>query len=148
MTKTALVTGGTGFIGSHLVEALVEKGYKVKVLDSLIKGKLSSIQYLIDKGKVEFIEGDIRNRDIVDKAINGVDYVFHTAGIHIQRSSDNIGGGYGDTGGVSNLQAATGCSEQGMQVRREAGQGQAVGPRVLPSAEPMPASVRIYPIQS
>lgn len=81
-----LVTGGAGFIGSHLVEELARKGYKVRVLDSLIKGKLSSIQYLIDQGKVEFIEGDIRNKDAVDEAMKGVDYVFHTAGIHIEKS--------------------------------------------------------------
>lgn len=97
-----LVTGGAGFIGSHLVEALVEKGLKVKVLDSLVKGKLSSIHYLIDQGKVEFIEGDIRNKDIVDESMKDVDFVFHTAGIHIQRSaaspddciSTNIQGSY------------------------------------------------------
>ncbi len=83
---TALVTGGAGFIGSHLVEALVEKGIKVRVLDSLIKGKLTSIQNLIDQNKVEFIEGDISNKDIVDEAMVGMDYVFHTAGIHITRS--------------------------------------------------------------
>lgn len=84
-----LVTGGAGFIGSHLVEALVSKGYYVHVLDSLIKGKLSSIQYLIEAGKVKFFEGDVRNRDSVDKATIGVDFVFHTAGIHIQRSCDS-----------------------------------------------------------
>ncbi len=83
----ALVTGGAGFIGSHLVEALVEKGIGVRVLDSLIKGKLSSIKYLVDQRKVEFMEGDVRNRDSVDQAMQGVDYVFHTAGIHIQKSS-------------------------------------------------------------
>lgn len=98
----ALVTGGAGFIGSHLVEALVEKGIRVRVLDSLIKGKLSSIKYLIDQGKVEFYEGDVRNRDAVDEAMRGVDYVFHTAGIHIEKSakspddciSTNIQGSY------------------------------------------------------
>jgi len=98
----ALVTGGAGFIGSHLVEALVQKGFKVRVLDSLIKGKLSSIKYLIDQGKVEFYEGDVRNRDAVDEAMKGVDYVFHTAGIHIEKSvkspddciSTNIQGSY------------------------------------------------------
>ncbi|HLD58111.1 MAG TPA: SDR family NAD(P)-dependent oxidoreductase [archaeon] len=86
IAETALVTGGCGFIGSHLVEKLAEKGFKVKIIDSLIKGRLSSIQYLIDNGKAEFIEGDIRERDAVDSAMKGCDYVFHTAGVHIQRS--------------------------------------------------------------
>jgi len=85
----ALVTGGCGFIGSHLVEELVNKeGFdEVVVLDNLNKGKVESIQYLIDKGKVKLIEGDIRCRDIVDEAMQGVDYVFHTAAIHITQSS-------------------------------------------------------------
>jgi len=86
---TALVTGGAGFIGSHIVEELVKQEYKVKVFDSLVKGKKSSIQYLIDKNKVEFIEGDLRDRDSVDKAMKNVDYVFHTAGIHIARSMES-----------------------------------------------------------
>lgn len=88
MKKKALVTGGCGFIGSHLVEALVnEEGFEVIVLDNLTKGKRESIQHLINQGKVKFIEGDIRCRDIVDKAMEGVDYVFHTAAIHINQSS-------------------------------------------------------------
>lgn len=86
---TALVTGGAGFIGSHLVEALCEKEYKVKVIDSLVKGRLPSIQKLIDEGKVEFIEADIRDKEAVDKAVSGCDYVFHTAGVHIKVSCDN-----------------------------------------------------------
>jgi len=88
MTK-ALVTGGCGFIGSHLVEALAKKGIKVKVIDSLVKGRLESIKHLINKGDVEFIEGDIRNRDSVDKAMKNIDYVFHMAAVHIQRSAES-----------------------------------------------------------
>jgi UDP-glucose 4-epimerase len=84
-----LVTGGAGFIGSHLVEALVSEGYQVRVLDSLVKGKLSSIQPLIDEGRVKFIEGDVRSRDAVDKAMKGVDFAFHTAGVHIKRSVES-----------------------------------------------------------
>lgn len=85
----ALVTGGAGFIGSHIVEALInqEKFDEVVVLDTLNKGKLGSIKHLIDAGKVKLIEGDIRSRDIVDEAMKGVDYVFHTAAIHIFQSA-------------------------------------------------------------
>ena len=86
MKGICLVTGGAGFIGSHLVEALADDGFQVRVLDSLVKGKQSSIAHLVDDGLVEFVEGDIRNRDIVDKAVSGTDYVFHTAGVHIKRS--------------------------------------------------------------
>ncbi len=84
----ALVTGGCGFIGSHLVEALVnEEGFEVVVIDNLSKGKKSSIQYLIDEGKVKLIQADIRCRDIVEDAMEGIDYVFHTAAIHIAQSA-------------------------------------------------------------
>lgn len=83
----SLVTGGCGFIGSHLVEALAELGHEVVVLDSLIKGRKQSIAPLIDAGKATLIEGDIRCRDAVDRAMKEVDYVFHTAGIHIARSA-------------------------------------------------------------
>lgn len=86
MPETALVTGGAGFIGSHLVELLVAEGYEVRVLDNLVKGRLGSIEPLIDQGHVEFVEGDIRSRDVVDRAVRGSDYVFHTAGVHIARS--------------------------------------------------------------
>lgn len=89
MTTRVLVTGGAGFIGSHLVEALVTEGHQVRVLDSLVKGKLNSIQPLIDEGRVKFIEGDVRSRDVVDRAMKGIDYAFHTAGVHIKRSVES-----------------------------------------------------------
>ena len=84
--ELVLVTGGAGFIGSHLVEELVAKGYKVRVLDVLSRGNLEYIQPLIDKGKVEFIDGDIRYNDVVDKSMKDVDYVFHEAATNINRS--------------------------------------------------------------
>lgn len=84
--KSVLVTGGAGFIGSQLVESLVDKGYKVRVLDVLSRGTLDYLQPLIDKKKIEFIDGDIRYKDAVDRAMNGVDYVFHEAATNINRS--------------------------------------------------------------
>jgi UDP-glucose 4-epimerase len=84
--KNVLVTGGAGFIGSHLVEALVEKGYFVRVLDNLGRGNVKYIQPLIDKGKIEFIDGDVRYSDAVDKSMKDIDYVFHEAAVCINRS--------------------------------------------------------------
>lgn len=69
-----LVTGGAGFIGSHIVEHFQGKA-EVRVLDNLRSGYLSNLNGL----DVEFIEGDIRDREIVRKAMEGVDYVFHLA---------------------------------------------------------------------
>ena len=86
MTTKVLVTGGAGFIGSYIVEELVKKGYKVIVLDSLIRGNLRHIQPLIDSGMVDYIDGDIRYKDSVDNAIKGCKYVFHEAATNINRS--------------------------------------------------------------
>lgn len=84
--KFVLVTGGAGFIGSQLVEHLVNKGYGVRVLDVISRGTMEYIQPLIDAGKIEYIDGDIRYQDAVDKAMKGVDYVFHEAATNINRS--------------------------------------------------------------
>ncbi|MFC2175116.1 SDR family NAD(P)-dependent oxidoreductase [archaeon] len=84
--ENVLVTGGAGFIGSHLVQRLVSEGYKVRVLDNLIRSTTTRIQPLIDDGKVEFIDGDVRYEDAVNKAIDGIDYVFHEAAVCINRS--------------------------------------------------------------
>ncbi len=84
--KNVLVTGGAGFIGSHLVEALVENGYFVRVLDNLGRGNMAYMQPLIDKGKIEFIDGDVRYSDAVDKSMKDIDYVFHEAAVCINRS--------------------------------------------------------------
>ena len=74
-----LVTGGAGFIGSHTVDALIEKGYDVAILDSLekpvhMKGKPSYLNL-----KAEFIQGDVRNKDDMLKSLEGADVVFHMA---------------------------------------------------------------------
>ena len=84
--KSVLVTGGAGFIGSHLVEELVARGCRVRVLDVLSRGTLEYIQPLITDGSVEFINGDIRYKGVVDRAMKGVDYVFHKAATNINRS--------------------------------------------------------------
>ena len=70
-----LVTGGCGFIGSHLVEALVQKGERVRVFDNCSTGKAKNIAHL--KDQIEFVEGDLRELDAVHQAVAGVDYVFH-----------------------------------------------------------------------
>ncbi len=74
-----LVTGGAGFIGSHLVDALMEGGHEVKVVDDLSAGSLENIKRWLDNGRFEFIEGDLRNIDVCSEAVKGVDAVFHLA---------------------------------------------------------------------
>src|SRR5581483_5583559 len=73
-----LVTGGAGFIGSHLTEELVRRGHAVRVVDSLITGKRQNIAHL---PKVDFIEGDLADIDVARKAVKDIDYVLHQAAI-------------------------------------------------------------------
>jgi nucleoside-diphosphate-sugar epimerase len=72
--KNVLVTGGAGFIGSHLCEGLLSTGYRVRVLDSLIYGKREWVP-----GAAEFVEGDIRDIDACHRAAAGMDAVLHCA---------------------------------------------------------------------
>jgi dTDP-L-rhamnose 4-epimerase len=75
-----LVTGGAGFIGGHLVEALLENGYRVRVLDALVPqvhGQQAEPQYLDDRA--EFIRADVCDRAAVDAALDGIEVVFHEA---------------------------------------------------------------------
>ncbi|WCG37221.1 SDR family oxidoreductase [Aerococcus urinaeequi] len=74
-----LVTGGAGFIGSNLVEALLKKGYKVRVLDDLSQGKQENIDMFQDNENYTFIKGDIRSLDTCLSATEGVDFVLNQA---------------------------------------------------------------------
>jgi UDP-glucose 4-epimerase len=73
------VTGGAGFIGSHIAEALVKRGDRVRVLDNLMTGKRENLAHL--KDRVEFIEGDIRDYDVTRRAAEGAEVIFHEAAI-------------------------------------------------------------------
>ena len=77
--RTFLVTGGAGFIGSHIAEALVERGDRVRVLDNLSTGHLSNLRPFADR--IEFIEGDVADPAAVATAVRGVDCVFHEAAL-------------------------------------------------------------------
>ena len=73
-----LVTGGAGFIGSHLTEELVRRGHTVRVADSLITGKRSNLDHI---SGVEFLEGDLADLAFARRAVDGVQYVLHQAAI-------------------------------------------------------------------
>jgi nucleoside-diphosphate-sugar epimerase len=75
----ALVTGGAGFIGSHLVEELVADGCRVTVLDNLSTGHRHNIDDLGDR--IDFVEGDIRDDRLLDRVIKGCEVVFHQAAV-------------------------------------------------------------------
>lgn len=74
-----LVTGGAGFIGSNLCEAILSLGYKVRCLDDLSTGKQENVDLFLDNPNYEFIKGDIKDLDTCMKACEGVDYVLNQA---------------------------------------------------------------------
>ncbi len=74
-----LVTGGAGFIGSHIVDALIRNGDKVKVIDDFSSGARENLEGVA--GKIELTEGDIRDKAIVGSIMQGVDYVLHQAAL-------------------------------------------------------------------
>jgi UDP-glucose 4-epimerase len=73
-----LVTGGAGFIGSHLTEELVRRGHRVRVVDSLITGKRRNVAHIPG---VDFLEGDLAEPGVAERAVQGVEYVLHQAAI-------------------------------------------------------------------
>ena len=74
-----LITGGAGFIGSNLCEAILKMGYKVRCLDDLSTGKQANVDMSLDNPNYEFIKGDIKDFDTCMKACEGVDYVLNQA---------------------------------------------------------------------
>ncbi|MEG0546558.1 MAG: NAD-dependent epimerase/dehydratase family protein, partial [Oscillospiraceae bacterium] len=86
----ALVTGGSGFIGSNIVKLLLSKNYEVTVLDNLSSGYICNIEKYIADKKVRLIEGDVRDPKIANEACIGQDVVFHLAAcVGRQKSLDN-----------------------------------------------------------
>ena len=92
--STVLVTGGAGFMGSHLVERLLERGAAVRILDNLSTGSLGNLQSVVDRlrahpdspgprngGQLEVVIGDVRDRDLVRTATRHVDTIFHLAAV-------------------------------------------------------------------
>ena len=83
-----LITGGAGFIGSHLVDALLAKGHSVRVLDNLSSGRRSNLP--LDNHRLELIEGDVANAALVERTMAGCKAVVHLAAVaSVQASVDN-----------------------------------------------------------
>lgn len=74
-----LVTGGAGFIGSHLTTRLVQEGHHVRVLDNLSTGSLDHLAHI--EGRFEFTEADLNDRDALDRVVDGVEAIFHQAAL-------------------------------------------------------------------
>ena len=104
IAKTVLVTGGCGFIGSHIVEGLVKEGYKVRVFDNLSTGKVENLNS-IDKKNFEICVGEVTDISAVDVAVEGCEYVFHQAAVvSVPKSlEDPVGTGRVNYGGTLNI---------------------------------------------
>jgi nucleoside-diphosphate-sugar epimerase len=74
-----LVTGGAGFIGSHIAEELIKRGHDVRIIDNFLTGKRENIASFLDN--IELIEGDIRDVDTCRQSLEGVDFVLHQAAL-------------------------------------------------------------------
>lgn len=100
--STVLVTGGAGFIGSHLAEALVGRGQRVRVLDNLSAGNLKNLRGFAQK--VEFIRGDVRDERAVRRALKGVRVVYHQAAMRSVPKSVGNPMGYHEVNATATLQ--------------------------------------------
>jgi len=111
--STILITGGAGFIGSHLVEEMLGRGETVKVLDDLSTGRRQNIESFVDR--VELIEGDLRREDTVRQAVAGCDYVLHQAALpSVPRSVEDPGLSH-DVNVNGTLSLLIACREAGVK---------------------------------
>lgn len=83
---SCLVTGGAGFIGSHLVDELIRKWCKVRVLDNLINGKLENLSHHLENERFDFYHGSVTDPLDVQRALEGIDMVFHLACLGVRHS--------------------------------------------------------------
>jgi nucleoside-diphosphate-sugar epimerase len=141
-----LVTGGAGFIGSHLAEELVRRGERVRVVDSFITGKRENLAHL---PQVELIEGDLADPAVARQAVEGIDYVLHQAAIpSVPRSvQDPITSNRANVDASLNVLVA--ARDAGVQRVVYAGSSSAYGDTVmLPKVETMaPAPLSPYALQ-
>ena len=88
--KRALITGGAGLIGSHIADALIDQNIsEVVVLDNFSRGRLENLTSAMARGNVTILEGDICDRTLVRKAMEGTDVVFHQAALRITHCAEN-----------------------------------------------------------
>ena len=147
MAKTFLVTGGAGFIGSHIVHRLQREGAKVRVLDNLSTGKKERLRDI--DSSIELIEDDLTDRRVCDRAVQDVEYVLHQAAVpSVQRSiQDPLETNRANVIGTLNLLES--CRQHGVRRLVYAASSSAYGDtQVLPKKEDMaPNPLSPYALQ-
>lgn len=139
MSDSYLVTGGAGFIGSHIVRRLVDEGRRVRVVDNLATGNAERLAGV--RSAIEFIEADLAEPLVCDRVVDGVDYVIHQAAIpSVQRSiRDPIASNRSNITATLNLLES--CRKRGARRFVYAASSSAYGDtKVLPKHEEMPAN--------
>ncbi len=108
MTLTYLVTGGAGFVGSHLTDALAADGYRVVVLDDPSTGRVQNLTSALASGNVEFVEGSVLDACAIETSLSGVDACIHLAAwVGVGRILDHpLEGLRGTVLGADNMMAA------------------------------------------
>ena len=111
---SVLVTGGAGFIGSHIVDRLISSGYSVRVLDDLSTGKLSNISVHVKSGKVDFVKGNVRDASTVKTVVKDVDASIHLVAItSVPFSVENPNETF-ETNVAGTLNLLSSCAEEGV----------------------------------
>jgi UDP-glucose 4-epimerase len=113
MSKTVLVTGGAGFIGSHTAEALVQAGHRVRILDNLSTGHVQNLNGIA--GRFDWIEGDIRSDQDVREAVKGTDAVIHLGAVASVGLSVQDPLGTHETNYTGTLRILEACREFGVK---------------------------------
>src|SRR6266850_5949800 len=86
----ALITGGLGLIGSHIADELVRAGAsEIVILDNFVRGTRENVAWALEQGPVKIVAGDIRNTELLDEIMPGIDVVFHQAGMRITQCTDD-----------------------------------------------------------
>jgi nucleoside-diphosphate-sugar epimerase len=147
MAKTFLVTGGAGFIGSHIVHRLQKEGARVRVVDNLSTGKKERLRGI--DSSIELIEDDLTDSRVCDRAVQGVEYVLHQAAVpSVQRSiQDPLETNRANVMGTLNLLES--CRQHGVRRLVYAASSSAYGDtQVLPKKEDMaPNPLSPYALQ-
>ena len=87
--KHVLVTGGAGFVGSHIIDLLVDEGCRdIVAIDNLVRGRADNLAAAMRRGPVRLVEGDIRDRDLMERLVRDADVVFHQAALRITHCAE------------------------------------------------------------